>query len=47
MKQKDIAMKLRVSEPTIKRNIDVLKEKGYIERVGSKKTGHWKILKND
>lgn len=47
MKQKDIAIKLRVSEPTIKRNIKELKEKGYIEREGSKKTGHWKILKND
>ena len=47
MKQKDIAIKLRVSEPTIKRNIKELKEKGYIEREGSKKTGYWKILKND
>ena len=47
IRQKDIAMKLKVSEVTIKRNIKELKEKGYIEREGSKKTGYWKILKND
>ncbi len=38
-------MKLKVSEATIKRNIKELKEKGYIKREGSKKTGYWKILK--
>lgn len=47
IRQKDIAIKLRVSEVTIKRNIKELKEKGYIKREGSKKTGHWKVLKND
>ena len=47
IKQKDIAKKLKVSEVTIKRNIKELKEKGYIKREGSKKTGHWKIIKND
>lgn len=30
---------------TIKRNISILKENGYIQRVGSKKKGYWKILK--
>ena len=30
---------------TIKRNIKELKEKGYIERIGSKKTGYWKVIK--
>lgn len=32
-----------VSEPTINRHIKVLKEKGTVIRVGSKKTGVWKI----
>lgn len=47
IKQKDMAIKLQVSEITIKRNIKELKEKGYIERVGARKNGYWKILKND
>ncbi len=33
------------SRPTITRALSELKEKGYIERVGSDKTGFWKILK--
>lgn len=44
--QKELSEKTGMSLRTIKRNIDVLKEKGYIEREGSKKTGHWKIIKN-
>ena len=39
--------KTGMSLRTVKRNIDMLEEDGYIEREGSKKTGHWKILKND
>ena len=31
------------SRPTITRNLKLLKEKGKIERVGSDKTGYWKI----
>lgn len=30
---------------TVARAINELKEQGYIERVGSKKTGFWKVLK--
>ena len=30
---------------TIKRYTTQLQEKGFIERVGSRKTGYWKILK--
>lgn len=45
--QKELSDKTGMSLRTIKRNIDMLKEKGYIEREGSKKTGYWKILKND
>ena len=44
--QKELSEKTGMSLRTIKRNIKELKEKGYIEREGSKKTGHWKILKN-
>lgn len=43
--QREIANKLNLSEITIKRNIKELKENGSIERIGSKKTGYWKILK--
>ena len=31
---------------TIKRNFEILKEEGYIQREGSKKSGYWKILKD-
>ena len=40
-----MAEKLNISQITIKRNIKELKESGYIERIGSKKTGYWKILR--
>ena len=40
-----MAIQLNISEITIKRNIKELKEKGYIERIGSRKTGYWKVLK--
>ncbi|MCL2176536.1 MAG: putative DNA binding domain-containing protein [Firmicutes bacterium] len=33
------------TERTIQRNLDTLKEIGYIERVGSRKTGSWKIVR--
>lgn len=35
---------LGISETAVDNNISFLKENGYIERVGSKKTGYWKIL---
>lgn len=41
--QKELSEKTGMSLRTIKRNIDMLKEEGYIERVESRKTGHWKI----
>ena len=31
---------------TVDRAIKSLKEKGVIERIGSKKTGHWRINRN-
>ena len=39
-----LAQMLGVSEATIKRNIQKLKQQDRIRRVGSKKTGHWKIV---
>lgn len=35
---------LGVSETAVEKNILFLKENGYIERVGSKKSGYWKVL---
>lgn len=36
---------LHKSEPTIHRHLDKLVERGMVERVGSRKTGYWKIIK--
>ncbi len=40
---KEIADKLEKNETTVVRNIGKLKKQGIIERVGSDKTGYWKI----
>ena len=34
-----------LGKTTIDKGIAALKEKGYIERIGSKKTGYWSVLK--
>ncbi|MCL2098116.1 MAG: Fic family protein [Bacteroidales bacterium] len=39
----EMAQKLLKPVRTIENNISQLKEKGIISRIGSKKTGHWKI----
>ena len=39
-----LAQRLGVSEATVKRNIQKLKQQNRIRRVGSKKTGHWEIV---
>ena len=36
--------KLGISETAVENNLTFLKENGYVERVGSKKTGYWKVL---
>lgn len=41
--QREIASKLKTTMRTIERNINILKERGIIERVGSDKTGYWKV----
>lgn len=45
--QKELSNETGIPLRTIKRNMDILKEDGYIERVGSKKSGYWKILKRE
>lgn len=45
IKQIDIASKLNVSVRTVKRIMKDLIDNNIIERVGSKKTGSWKIKK--
>ena len=44
--QKELANKLNVSIITVKRKMDELKAAGIVERIGSKKTGHW-VVKNN
>ncbi|MBX2973150.1 MAG: winged helix-turn-helix transcriptional regulator [Flavobacteriales bacterium] len=40
----EISERLNISLSTVWRKIKELKEKGAIERIGSDKTGHWKII---
>jgi predicted HTH transcriptional regulator len=40
----EISERLNISLSTVKRKIKVLKERGIIERIGSDKTGYWKII---
>lgn len=42
--QPQLAEKLDVGKTTIQKNISYLKKNGFIDRVGSNKTGVWKIL---
>ena len=35
---------LGISVTAVDNNISFLKENGYIERIGSKKSGYWKVL---
>jgi fido (protein-threonine AMPylation protein) len=41
----EIKDKLDISISTAKRKIKALKDGGYIERIGSDKSGHWEVLK--
>jgi len=40
-----LAQKAGVSRRTIARDMEVLKEKGYVVRIGPDNGGHWKRLK--
>lgn len=39
----EMSTKLGVNEKTIRRDLDDLKEKGIVVRVGGRKEGHWEI----
>lgn len=41
---KEISECLKMSLSTVRRKIKELQEKGKLERIGSDKTGHWKII---
>jgi fido (protein-threonine AMPylation protein) len=41
---KEISERLKISLSTVKRKINELKNNGKIERIGSDKTGHWRII---
>ena len=42
--QPQLVEKIRLGKTTIQKSISALKEKGYIERIGSRKKGYWKVL---
>lgn len=41
----ELVEKMKISEGYVEKIIRKLKQEGYIERVGSNKNGHWKVLK--
>jgi len=41
---KIIAENMEISERTVKRYLSTLVEKGIVERIGSDKIGHWKVM---
>lgn len=42
----ELHVMLEISETAVENNITFLKEHGFIERVGAKKNGYWKLLDN-
>ncbi len=40
-----LAEKLGVSPDTIKKNVEKLKQKGILQRIGPDKGGHWEIVR--
>ncbi|MCL2860333.1 MAG: winged helix-turn-helix transcriptional regulator [Oscillospiraceae bacterium] len=44
IKKEEMSDILNVSLSTVKRNIDALKDKRFLERKGSKRTGYWEII---
>ena len=43
--KKQLSIIIGISITAIDKNLNYLKEQNYIERVGSKKTGYWKVIK--
>jgi len=44
VKAQEMALKMNLTIRIVQHNIKILKDKGIINRIGSKKTGYWKIL---
>ena len=44
MTAKKIAEELNITEITVKRNLNILKQKGLIQRVGARKNGYWLVI---
>lgn len=42
--QKEIAFKLKTTVRTIEKNINVLKEKEILQKIGTDKAEYWKII---
>ena len=42
---KDLSISLKIPFRSVQRYLSNLKEKGAIERIGSNKTGYWKVIK--
>ena len=40
----ELALFFSISETAIENNLAFLRENGYIERIGSKKAGYWKVI---
>ena len=40
-----LAKKIKISTTAIEKNINTLKDKGFIKRVGSASSGHWEVVK--
>ena len=43
--KEQLSMIIGISTTAIDKNLEYLKAHNYIERVGSKKTGYWKVKK--
>jgi predicted HTH transcriptional regulator len=40
----EMATKIKLSERAVEKNIQNLKEKGFLVRFGSERSGHWKVV---
>ena len=45
--KQQISESLGISSTAVDKNIDVLKKKGLLKRVGPDKGGHWKVIKSN
>ena len=44
MKRPDMVLSLNIGKSTLDRSLKNLKDAGFLKRVGSNKTGYWKVL---